>query len=161
METIDKSARADLSKRFLEIDLLDQRRWYSERSKTLKVRTQIIGISIIAAGGLTTFLQILNDTPWVPLLTAALGVFIAIAEGWQRISRYGETWVSYRAASEKIKREERLFVNGAGSYRNLNEGEAYLAYVEAIENIIAEEQQTYWQARGTSKAAPTTHSTAP
>ena len=70
-------------------------------------------------------------------------------EGWQRISRYGETWTAYRTASERMKREQRLYVNGAGAYRNVDEDEAYLRFVEAIEAIIAEEQQIYWQNRGT------------
>ena len=56
-----------------------------------------------------------------------------------------ETWTAYRTASERMKREQRLYVNGAGTYRNVEEDEAYLRFVEAIEGILAEEQQIYWQ----------------
>jgi hypothetical protein len=82
-----------------------------------------------------------------------LGAIVVLFEGWQRISRYGETWTAYRTASERMKREQRLYVNGAGSYRNVEEDEAYLRFVEAIEAIVAEEQQIYWQNRGSEPPA--------
>ena len=70
---------------------------------------------------------------------------MAVAEGWQRTARYAETWQSYRVASERMKRERRLYVNGAGEYRGLvDEEEAFLRFVESVEAIIAEEQQIFW-----------------
>jgi hypothetical protein len=63
------------------------------------------------------------------------------------------TWNGYRTASERMKRELRLYVNGAGAYRNVDEEEAYLRFVEAIEAIIAEEQQIYWQNRSGEASA--------
>jgi hypothetical protein len=40
-------------------------------------------------------------------------------------------------------------VNGAGEYRGLvDEEEAFLRFVEAVEGVIAEEQQIYWSRRG-------------
>jgi Protein of unknown function (DUF4231) len=84
----------------------------------------------------------------VPAVTAALGVAIAVLTGVQRIWKYDETWVAYRRASEQMKREYRLYINGAGSYTSLaDEDEAYRWFVENIEAIIAEEQQIYWQSR--------------
>jgi len=47
-----------------------------------------------------------------------------------------------------MKRERRLYSHGAGSYRGLPEREAYLTFVEAIEGIIAEEQNIFWRDRG-------------
>jgi len=44
-----------------------------------------------------------------------------------------------------MKRERRLYSHGAGSYRGLPEREAYLTFVEAIEGIIAEEQNIFWR----------------
>jgi hypothetical protein len=73
---------------------------------------------------------------------------VTLSEGWQRIARYGETWVAYRNASERMKRERRLYANGAGAYRGLDDDTAYLQLVENVEAIIAEEQQVYWRNRG-------------
>jgi hypothetical protein len=46
-----------------------------------------------------------------------------------------------------MKREKRLFVNGAGSYRTLNDEDAYLQFVENVEAIMSEEQQLFWRNR--------------
>jgi hypothetical protein len=84
----------------------------------------------------------------VPAVTAGLGALVASAEGWQRIARYGETWIAYRTASERMKRERRLYLNGAGAYRGLDDDTAYLQLVKSVEAILAEEQQVYWRNRG-------------
>jgi hypothetical protein len=63
-------------------------------------------------------------------------------------ARFEETRLSYRKAAERMKREYRLYANGAGAYREASdEDEAYRRFVESIEEIIAEEQQLYWQGR--------------
>jgi hypothetical protein len=53
-----------------------------------------------------------------------------------------------------MKRERRLYTHGAGSYRGLPEREAYLTLVEAIEGIIAEEQNIFWRERGNNPPTP-------
>src|SRR4051812_40916998 len=141
-------AREARAEQYFEQDLKGQRRWYGERASTYKQRTQVLGLIVIGAGAVTSFVQVFSPRPWVPVVTAALGTVVVLVEGWQRISRYGETWTAYRTASERLKREQRLYVNGAGPYRNVDEDEAYLRFVEAVEATIAEEQQIYWQNRG-------------
>src|SRR5215211_390521 len=141
-------AREARAEQYFEQDLKGQRRWYGERASTYKQRTQVLALLVIGAGAATSFVQVFAAQPWVPVVTAALGAVVVLPEGWQRISRYGETWTAYRTASERMKREQRLYVNGAGAYRNVEEDEAYLRFVEAVEAILAEEQQIYWQNRG-------------
>ena len=47
-----------------------------------------------------------------------------------------------------MKREYRLYINNAGSYSTMkDEDRAYRLFVEQIEQIIAEEQQIFWQSR--------------
>jgi hypothetical protein len=147
------SAREARAEQYFERDLKGQRRWYGERASDFKNRSQRLGLLVIGAGAATSFVQVFAAAPWVPMVTAALGAVVVLIEGWQRIARYSETWISYRTASERMKRERRVYVNGAGPYRNLDEEEAYLGFVEAIEAIIAEEQQIYWQNRGTASSA--------
>jgi hypothetical protein len=47
-----------------------------------------------------------------------------------------------------MKRERRLYSNGAGAYRGLDDDTAYLQLVENVEAIVAEEQEVYWRNRG-------------
>ena len=104
---------------------------------------------VVAVGAATAFLQVFRDTRWVPVPTALLGAVVTLAEGWRQIARYDETWAAHRVASERMKREQRLYVNGAGEYRGgAGEEEAYLRFVEAVQAIVAEEQRIHWQSRG-------------
>lgn len=142
----EREARAD---RYLTVDLNGQAAWYSRRATRLKNRSNAFGLAVISAGSATAFLSVLGSHPSVPVLIAFLGAAIAVLEGWRRISRYDEVWTSYRMASERMKRERRLYVNGADKYRHsLDEEDAYLDFVEAIEGIVAEEQQVYWANQG-------------
>ncbi len=156
-----REARAE---QYLKRDLEDQRRWYGERASRYKARAQALGIAVVAAGAATSFLQVFRGAAWVPVLTALLGAAVAVAEGWRQIARHDEAWAAYRLASERMKRERRLYVNGAGEYRGLaDEEEAFLRFVEAVEAIVAEEQRIYWKGRGegagsgapATRAAPT------
>jgi Protein of unknown function (DUF4231) len=108
----------------------------------------LLSLVVIAAGAATLFFQVFTPAPWVPPVTAGLGALVTLSEGWQRIARYGETWVAYRSASERMKRARRLYANGAGPYRGLDDDAAYLQLVENVEAILAEEQQVYWRNRG-------------
>jgi hypothetical protein len=157
-QSSDREARAE---RYFEQDLKGQREWYGKRASAYKNYTQILSLVVIAAGAATSFLQVFTPRVWVPAVTAGLGALVALAEGWQRIARYGETWIAYRTASERMKRERRLYLNGAGAYRGLDDDTAYLQLVESVEAILAEEQQVYWRNRaGQDGAARQTDTTA-
>jgi len=146
----DREGPAD---RYFEQSLKGQREWYGSRASAYKNWTQLLSLVVIGAGAATSFLQVFTPASWVPVLTAGLGALVALAEGWQRIARYGETWIAYRTASERMKRERRLYLNGAGSYRGLDDDAAFLQLVESVEGILAEEQQVYWRNRGSGGSA--------
>lgn len=127
-----RTAREARAERYFERDLAGQRRWYGERASRFKARAQLLGLAVVGAGAATSLLQVFHSAPWAPVLTALLGAAVAVAEGWRQIARYDEAWAAYRLASERMKRERRLYVNEAGEYRGLtNEDEAYLRFVEA------------------------------
>jgi Protein of unknown function (DUF4231) len=114
---------------------------------------QLLGLVVVAAGAATSFFQVFTPATWVPPLTAGLGALVALS---------GETWVAYRNASERMKRERRLYANGAGAYRALDDDTAHLELVENVEAIIAEKQQVYWRnGGGQDGAARQTASTVP
>ena len=154
-ERSDPTAERDaLAERYFTKDLAGQRKWYSERAASSKKWSELLGLLTIVLGALITFVQVVVAVSWLPIVSGAIGAVVAIAAGWQRIARYNETWISYRTASERMKRERRLYTHGAGSYRGLSEPEAHLTFVEAIEAIIAEEQNIFWRDRGNNPPTP-------
>jgi Protein of unknown function (DUF4231) len=146
--------RDAFAERYFKNDLADQKTWYSRKAGLFKTRSELLSLLTIVFGALITFIQVFGAAPWVPIVSGSIGAIVAIAAGWQRIARYSESWISYRTASERMKRERRLYTHGAGSYRGLPEREAYLTFVEAIEGIIAEEQNIFWRERRNNPATP-------
>ena len=139
-------------------DLEGQRDWYDGKATSQKKASQRLSLAVIFCGALITFIQVFSGDdvvrwPWlIPAVTAALGAVVALLTGVERIWKFDETWVAYRKACEEMKREYRLYINGAGAYANIaDEDEAYRRFVETTEAVIAEEQQLYWQSRATRR----------
>jgi hypothetical protein len=148
------AARIRHADRYLNEHLKKQLVWYGEKASAHKHWSQWLGLAVIGCGALITFVQAFAGAlPLVvPGVTAALGVAIALLTGIQRIWKFDESWISYRKASEQLKREYRIYINGAGPYRGItDEGEAYRLFVENAEAIIAEEQQLYWSSRAVGR----------
>jgi len=139
--------RAAFADRYYNEDLKKQRQWYSNKANALKKRGETIAFLVIFLGAATTFIQALPGGPWKSIVSAALGASIVIVEGWKKIARYDDTWRSYRAASERMKHERRLYVNAAGPYEEHDEEKARKLFVSAVEDIISEEQQLFWSIR--------------
>jgi len=151
--TSARRARADI---YFDEHLSKQRDWYSRKASAHRKWAQALSFCIILAGGFTAFLQIFHsESPipglpsWTAILTGLLALLIVAAEGLSRIGRFQESWFAYRKASEQMKREYRLYINGAGGYEQISDEEAaYRAFVANVEQIIAEEQQLYWRSFG-------------
>ncbi len=124
-----RQARIDFAETLGEFN--DQRTWYSRKSGDFKKRSQRIDMAIICFGALIAILPILKTgvTPhWTAIAASVLGGLVVVGQGLQRIFRYGEIWPEYRLASERMKREWRMFVNGAEPYDCADE-QARLRYV--------------------------------
>jgi hypothetical protein len=147
---------------YFDRELNGQREWYSQKANLFKKRSQTLTMFIISAGAATAFFQVLGPHLLISVLTALMGALISIAEGWQRVARYDESWRAYRLASERMKYERRLYIHGAGEYQGFtDEDAAFLRFFERIEAIISEEQQIYWQGREAEQQQQQAGETAP
>jgi hypothetical protein len=139
-----KTTRSTYVKTLAEFN--DQRAWYSKRAGNLKKKAQCLDLLVIALGALIAAIPTLKaqGAPTIPDITVSfLGAAVAIAQGAQRIFRYSETWPEYRLASERMKRENRLFLNTAPPY-DLEDTEAKRIFVLRLEEIIADEQKIFF-----------------
>ncbi len=153
---IAKARRDERARAYFEKDLNRQREWYSRKASAYKSYAQWFGLAVIAAGALITFCAAVGpaDSLWTKAIIAGLGLAVAVLQGVLRIWRYDETWLEYRKASERLKRERRLYVNVAGAYAEIAGEEArFRRFVEAVERIIAEEQQLFFD-QGGGETAP-------
>lgn len=139
--------RNTLAEQYFAKDLGGQQGWYDNRARSYKTRSELLALAIITLGASIPFIQVFGSAKWVAIASGAIGALVAAVAGWQRIARYTENWIAYRTASEKMKHERRLYLHGAGHYRDLSSTDAYLLLIEAIEEIVAEEQKIFWQTR--------------
>ena len=130
-----------------------QRDWYNQRASSFKARAQRIDVLIIAAGAFVAALPSLRSSPgdWIDYVLIALGITIVVAQGMQRVYRYSEIWPEYRLASERMKREWRLFINAAEHYDAPDEV-AQPLYVSRLEGIMADEQKIFFETQRTNQA---------
>lgn len=134
--------------------LSGQRKWYTEKAGQQKFRHLCFAITVIVLGALISLLQIFSGQAWVSGTTAVLGATVAILRSVDTLLKPNETWLSYRKASECMKREYRLYLTNADAYsQSENEDAAYRLLVERVEAVIAEEQQLYWQFHAPTGAA--------
>ena len=123
-----------------------QRSWYSARAGDFKKKAQRIDMAIILCGALVAAIPIFKagGAPhWTEILVSFLGAAVVIGQGAQRIYRYGEIWPEYRLASERMKREWRMFINDADPYSGADDV-AGRRYVARLEEVIAEEQKIFF-----------------
>ena len=124
----------------------EQRTWYSRKSGLFKKRAQWIDMAIICFGALIAILPILKPesaTHWTAIAASFLGGGVVAGQGLQRVFRYSEIWPEYRLASERMKREWRMFVNGAEPY-DCADDDARKRYVSNLEKVIADEQKIFF-----------------
>lgn len=137
--------------------LEEQSNWYSNKAGKQKKLHLGFAIAVIVLGTLVTCLQALDAAPWVRYLTALMGSSVTVIRAIDTLVRPGETWLSYRKASENMKREYRLYINNSDVYSGAaDEDAAYRLLVSRVENAIAEEQQLFWQSHDQTPQNPAT-----
>ena len=144
-----RDARA---KQFFESDLGGQQAWYDSKATWNKRFFRWLSTIVLAAGASTAMVQVFVGTdPEGPVhlttvLTVALGATVVIAKGLESLCSPEDAWKTYRQASEKMKRERRLYTNQAGVYAGITDEEnAFRTFVERIESVLGEEQNIYWK----------------
>ncbi|CAK0750173.1 conserved hypothetical protein [Gammaproteobacteria bacterium] len=131
---------------YFDTVLNKQREWYSTKAGQQKNRHLLLAVTVIVLGALISVLQIFSEYAGVSIATAVLGAAVTIGRAMDGLLRPDEAWQAYRKASENMKREYRLYLNGADSYATISDEDAgYRLLVERVETIIAEEQQLFWQ----------------
>ncbi len=132
---------------YFETVLDSQRDWYSAKASEQKQLHLLFAMSVIVLGAVISCLQVIDGTEaWVRYVTASMGAAVTVLRSVDTLIHPGETWQSYRKASENMKREYRLYINNADVYSEASDEEAaFRLLVERVETVLAEEQQLYWQ----------------
>lgn len=138
-----RQKRIEFSKSLVEWE--SQRSWYDAKAVQFKTRAQWLDLFVLVCGSLVAALPVLKpggDIHWTEVLVSFLGAGVVLGQGLLRVFRYDELWPEYRMASERMKREWRLFVSSSGRY-DVADDVAQAEYIAALDSIVAKENKTF------------------
>ena len=121
--------------------LLDQQRWYDDKSgrnkrSYLRFKTaQIVvaaAIPTVAAAGASA------------AVAGALGAVVVVLEGLQQLFQFHQNWLTYRATAEALKHEQHLFLAEAGPYAQ-EASRRIATLAERVEGLVSQEHASWTQ----------------
>lgn len=121
------------------------RAWYDKKAVQAKGRYLRMRAFSVVGGGLVPVLVNVNigvSIRGYPILTAVVTVIsllVVIAVSLESVFHYREQWKNYRSTEQLLGHETFRFRAGVGPYKGLAQTEAFLAFVERIEDAIAAE----------------------
>ena len=97
--------------------------------------------TITVAGGaiVPVLININTELVNVSLLTTFISLVVVVFVSLESVFHFREQWKNYRATEQLLAKEYFNYVTAEGSYRNKNENEAFLDFVDRVENAIASE----------------------
>jgi len=75
------------------------------------------------------------------LLTILVSLSVAAASAIETVKHYGDSWRSYRTATEELQREKSMYDMMAGPYRRSTN--PFLLFVERCEDIMAKQNGNF------------------
>jgi hypothetical protein len=127
-----------------------QQQYHSKKASQFKQRNQILQTITVLGSLIVPILLGVTDLPVI--VPTIVSVVVAIATALENINKYGENWVSFRRTSELLKREHRMYMTRADVYANAN---AFEVFVQRVENIISEQNETFVAANRASSQEAT------
>lgn len=116
----------------------DQIDWYERKSTSNQNAFRRIKTIEIITAALIPFLGVfVKEYPQTAWLIGALGVLITVLEGLLQLNQYQQTWITFRATCEALKREKYLYLANAAPYAGLADPRAFLA--ERVETLVSQE----------------------
>lgn len=75
----------------------------------------------------------------IDLITTMISLLVVIFISLESVFHFREQWKNYRATEQILAKEYFNFVTAEGLYKNQEEKEAFLNFVDRVENAIASE----------------------
>ena len=148
IEAIDVS---DLNKQFLRSRWLDQVLWMDRRSERAQKWYYILRLTSITGGIIIPALVSLNlksqaasTSTFIPWITFAIGLLVAITGTVEEFFHFGERWRHYRQAAEWLKIEGWRFFQLSGPYHQYtSHADAFADFTSRVEEILKHEVDIY------------------
>ena len=112
--------------------------WYDKKSVKYKaLYLNMRAASVVGAAVVPVLVNL--DIPFKSLITTFISLVVVILVSLEGVYHYRDQWKNFRSTEQYIGTEKILFLTCEGPYRNLEAKEAFLRFVERVENAIASE----------------------
>ena len=135
------------------------REWYDKKAVRAKKLYQWMRATTVVGGAVV---PVLINLPikHIDLATTLISLIVVILISLESVFHFREQWKNYRATEQLLAKEYFNFVAAEGPYRNQEEQEAFLNFVDRVENAIASENASTLNVMTTmseQKTESTTH----
>ncbi|MCE4045575.1 DUF4231 domain-containing protein [Lysinibacillus fusiformis] len=115
----------------------NQINWYDKKSSHFqKVYRCLKGIVIFFSASIPLLVGFISDYGFWEIVIGAIGVSIAVIEGWLSLTKYHENWIEYRSICETLRHEKYMYLTRTGVYDIEN---PFKVLVDRVESIISNE----------------------
>lgn len=121
--------------------------WADGKAITAKSRYQWMRALTVVGGAIVPVLVNVDwpDATWTKLATTLISIVVVLMVSLESVFHYREQWVNYRATEQYLRKEYFLFTTKEGMYRDKNEPDAFILFVEHVENSIEAENASTLQ----------------
>lgn len=119
--------------------------WYDRKSVAMKARFLRMRAFTVVGGGLVPVLVnvdidlSIRGYSVVKLLVTLVSLLVVIFVSLESVYHYREQWKNYRSTEQLLGHEQFLYQAKVGPYNGLDSNEAFLLFVERVEDAIAAE----------------------
>jgi hypothetical protein len=112
--------------------------WYDKAANTNKAKYLRMRAATVICGALVPVM--VNVTiPYINILTTAISLIVVLLVSLESVYHYREQWTNYRSTEQNLRNEYFFFTTSGGPYKQLSDGDAYLTFVDRVEDIIEAE----------------------
>ena len=114
------------------------REWYDKKAVTAKNLYQWMRVATVVGGAIV---PVLINLPIknINVFTTVISLMVVILVSLESVYHFREQWKNYRATEQLLAKEYFNFVTAEGPYKYQKENEAFLNFVDRVENAIASE----------------------
>lgn len=137
----DQKARAFGSmsaEEYIDERLNSFRAWYDKKAvRAKKVYQWMRAVTVVGGAMVPVLVNI--ELPHLDIATTVIGLLVVVLVSLESVFHFREQWKNYRSTEQLLAKEYFNFATGEGPYRDADETEAFLTFVERVENAIASE----------------------
>ncbi len=114
------------------------REWYDKKAtKTKRLYQWMRAITVVGGAIVPVLINLpINN---IDLIATLISLTVVVFISLESVFHFREQWKNYRSTEQLLAKEYFNFVAGEGPYKKLDAREAFLVFVERVENAIASE----------------------